>query len=204
MLQVLPGPDKTYKRNYDIFRKWIDEHVEVQGQLDETRPRKYITRENVDLYFSTVVAHRGDIQPDTARRMVPSLQFYADREIHNVLGERFVVESIIVTQSLKAQKGRYISIDHDNEVDPHRNLPTNIITMEEYKAAVHHIIQNGTYIMSKRGRLLITVSRFYANRNCEFLLLFSLSCQSVICQLKIRNHQVPVDSTLIATIVFIS
>ena len=73
MLQVLPGPDKTYKRNYDIFRKWIDEHVEVQGQLDETRPRKYITRENVDLYFSTVVAHRGDIQPDTARRMVPSL-----------------------------------------------------------------------------------------------------------------------------------
>ena len=58
-------PDKTYVQNWNKFKKWVEEkhakNVLLAGD-------KYITRDNVDLYFSDVVAYNKKVLPDTAKK----------------------------------------------------------------------------------------------------------------------------------------
>jgi len=138
MLQDLPGPDKTYKRNFDAYCRWIDRNMNPV-------PRTNINRETIDHYFSEEIAKRTDIQPDTARRIMSSLQWSADRDINNVMATRFIVVSPIVASSLAVQKNRYRSLIQ--QVGPHQNLPTNIITIDEFKKGALYTIENCTYLM---------------------------------------------------------
>jgi hypothetical protein len=67
--------EKTYQREWKKYNLWV-----TMNRQNNVLPAgdKYLTRENVDLYFSHVVANRHDIQPETARRTMNSLQSYAD------------------------------------------------------------------------------------------------------------------------------
>ena len=67
-------PDPTYKSNVKNFKAFIDEK-RFLGEVPQGN--KYLTQNNVDLYFALHVARKGSVNHDTARRVVSSLQNYA-------------------------------------------------------------------------------------------------------------------------------
>ena len=71
--------------------------------------------------------------PDSARRVVSALQFFANREEHvTAIGQpEFKVESLIVKQALEAQKIRYGEAVASRVTDPHKNLPTDVLSQDE-------------------------------------------------------------------------
>lgn len=127
--------DNTYVREWRKFREWIDDERE-NGRIPAGP--KYITRENVDLYFAEVVAFKNTTT-DTAARVAQALQKYADVLEHQ--GEaRFVVRNDSVNTSLKAQKSRHEAAIANNDEDPHKNLPTAVISPGEHMKALHSIV----------------------------------------------------------------
>ena len=81
---------------------------------------KYLTRENVDLFFQEFVSQMK-VEPKTASRIRPSLQFYADRLewVH----EKFEVDSVNVRCGLSAHVVTFINSQVGKRSDPHSNLP---------------------------------------------------------------------------------
>ena len=135
-------PDKSYVREYKNFKRFVDEErARDGGSLPQDD--KYITRDAVDLYFVEVVAYREQVMPETARRVVPSLQFFADSEEYADCMDTFEIESGTVTKALKAQSQRYFTWIAEQELlDPHSNLPTNVIATEEHVKVLHEIHYN--------------------------------------------------------------
>lgn len=120
-------PDTTYTREWARFTQWITQE-RIGGRV--RLGMKFLTRENVDLYFSEIVAKKM-VVPESARRVVSALQKYADLDEH-VHGAKFKVESRAVLQALTAQKARYGIHIAEQYTDPHANLPTAVLTQEEY------------------------------------------------------------------------
>jgi len=125
-------PDTTYSREWTKFKVFIDQ--KRQEKIVPLPHDLYLTRDNVDLYFSTVIRDRECV-PDSARRVVSALQFFANREEHvTAIGQpEFNVESPIVKQALEAQKIRYGEAVASRVTDPHKNLPTDVLSQDEYK-----------------------------------------------------------------------
>jgi len=90
----------------------------------------YLTRENVDLYFSTVVVERK-VQPTTARRVVSALQKFADTQEYIDGTESFTVDSLAVTRALTTQAELWRQAQAHAVSDPHANLPTNVLAQKE-------------------------------------------------------------------------
>jgi hypothetical protein len=128
-------PDKTYEREWKRFKKFVD-----TGRLDLIIPLgdKYLTRQNVDLYFGLVVRNY-DVNPDSARRVVSSLQWFSDTYEHTL--SKFTVDSPAVKLALKAQKQHYGSKIAALIVDPHKNLPTDVLSEEDYDKAYNTILK---------------------------------------------------------------
>lgn len=168
---VLQSADKSYARNYKVFCKWVD------IEFPSTTPRScYITGETIDSFFSQYIANNLKINPDTARRFVSSLQFFANYKEYIVGVEFDVGGRRIVKQSLLAQKQRYY--DNANRSfgtqstqavtnDPHSSLPTNVLTYEDYKRALQHVIRNWSSVLYYCWTLCFCT----LIRNCTFRLL---------------------------------
>ena len=121
--------DKSYQTEWRRFREFVDKERELKRIPDGN---KYLNRQNVDLYFGEVVS-KYKVVPDSARRVVSSLQWYSDHQEHP--GDTFQVESTAVIAALKAQKVHRLSIDAMKIRDPHGKLPTDVMTEEEYDKA---------------------------------------------------------------------
>lgn len=129
------APDKTYQKEWRNFRAYID------NERNENRlpaGPKYLSRQNVDLYFTEVVAERYCV-PDTARRVVPALQWYSTYEEH--IHEPFVVDSATVRMALQSQKGRRSAKEREKTYDPHANLPTDVLSPNDY-TKLHNVVVN--------------------------------------------------------------
>jgi len=91
--------DRTYNNEWQNFCIWVNrmrhENIIPLGNV-------YLTRENVDLYFSTVVVERK-VQPTTARRVVSALQKFADTQEYIDGTESFTVDSLAVMWALTTQ-----------------------------------------------------------------------------------------------------
>jgi hypothetical protein len=111
--------DKTYQLEWRRYREFID-----RERKDKRIPEAefYLTRENVDVYFGEIV-NKLTVVPDSARRVVSSLQWYSDNLEHPI--KKFVVESDAVKAALKAQKLHRIAIEAKKIRDPHGKLPTD-------------------------------------------------------------------------------
>lgn len=132
-----PTPDPTYLREWNKFKQFVDQE-RLRGQLPQGD--RYLSRDAVDLYFAEVVAHRDRITPGTARRAVSSLQFFSKHEEHVNGVSSFVVESDHVTRSLDAQKRRYFEFAANEAiVEPHHNLPTDVLGDAEHEKVLHQI-----------------------------------------------------------------
>jgi len=121
--------DRSYQLEWKRFQEWID-----NGRQINTIPAgdKYLTRENVDVYFGEVVS-KYTVVTDSARRIISSLQWYSDNNENPT--EKFKVESPAVLAALKAQKHHRISIDAKKIRDPHGKLPTDVLSEAEYDIA---------------------------------------------------------------------
>jgi hypothetical protein len=117
--------DKTYKSEWKRYKVWVTMN---RVNLKIPPGEKFITRGNIDLFFSDQVAHRHTIQPTTARRALCALQAYADDLEYIDGSEKMELESFSVKKSLEAQKRRYLAHISDKIEDPHGNLPTNVLT----------------------------------------------------------------------------
>ena len=125
----------VYTSEWKRFKTFVDESRAAEKlQLGE----KYLTRENVDFYFAEKVAYR-EIVPDSARRVVSALQWFADNREHQVI--TFTVDSPHVGQALKAQKERFAIALENSVQDPHFQLPTSVLTQADYCKANHAILQ---------------------------------------------------------------
>ena len=99
---------------------------------------KYLTHQNVDLYFGLVVSKYA-VVPDLARRVISSLQWFSNTYEHTL--NKFEVESPEVLLALKAQMQHYGNKIAALIVDPHANLPTDVLSDEDYDRAYDTILK---------------------------------------------------------------
>ena len=132
----IAGADSTYIREWNRFKDWVSDK---RGMNILPPGPKYLTRDAVDLYFTEYVAHLT-VTPKTAQRIRPALQFYADQLEH--VGQGFVIESQFVNEGIATQTHTYIEFAMRNTVDPHKNLPCNILTHKEHLKALDYIFTN--------------------------------------------------------------
>jgi hypothetical protein len=132
-VQAHVKPDATYAREWRRFKEFVD----AERAADNIPSgEKYLTRENVDLYFSEKISKRN-VNPDGARRVVSALQWFSDRYEHAF--DAFKVESPYVIRALAAHKQHHGASLATKIVDPHGKLPTDVMTDDEYMKA-HDII----------------------------------------------------------------
>ena len=129
--------DRTYLSEIRRFKEWVD--LQRANNIIPQAER-YISRENVDLFFATVIAHRV-VTPQTARRTVNALQTFArDEYLGNQ--EPFMVEgSERVKEALEAQSQLYANHRNSLPLDPYHKLPTDMISRTERSLVVHTILQ---------------------------------------------------------------
>lgn len=131
--------DRTYANEWRNYCAWIDQ---MRHQNTIPPGDRYLTRENVDLYFSTVVVDRM-VQPTTTRRVVSALQKFADIREYIDGTEKFIVDSISVERSLDTQARLWRDAQKRIVLDPHGNLPTNVLS-EPDKISVLNEAMNGS------------------------------------------------------------
>ena len=103
--------DATYNQEIAKYKTW------VEGK-NVVRDGKYLTRDNVDWYFTEVQQYRL-VTPNTGRRVVSALQHYASREEYAGAEESFVVESATVITMLQNQKQRKTQHNLEINIDYH-------------------------------------------------------------------------------------
>ena len=110
--------DKTYTLEYNKFVAW------VKAQPELTTPMApYLSRANVDHYFTRYVARRGST-PNTVRRIMNALDWYGNYREHVGADPAFKCLSPLVEQALRTQKVYNASIGGTAKPgsDPHMGL----------------------------------------------------------------------------------
>ena len=97
----------VYRKNWNDYKQFIDER-RLAGELAYDANGPYLTRHNIDFFFTHFVMHRM-VQPSSARRYVSSLQWYADTIEYagQNTGTKFVVESPSMLEAFNNQKKTY-------------------------------------------------------------------------------------------------
>lgn len=115
-VRTLQGCDKTYINEYTRFCKWVTDQPSL-----ETIQVPFITRTNVDHYFSLVIAKKKGIR-NSISRVKSALQFIAKHRER--VGEGFLVSSPIVEEALLAQKVHQSAVGGvaNAGTDPHKGL----------------------------------------------------------------------------------
>ena len=125
--------DKTYEYEIKKYKTWVDEqNLERHG--------KYLTRENVDLYFAEVQKDRL-VTVNTGRRVVSALQSYAKNVEYAGDAEGFTVESNTVKQMLEAQKQQKNQRELDTIKDYHVKLCVKNLTYMEKGKIVRYVLK---------------------------------------------------------------
>jgi hypothetical protein len=129
-------PNDCYRQSYNRFCRWVD----AQEGYDTDDHGRYITRENVDLYFTRAVPNYAG-KPDTIKTHKWSLEWYSYYREY-VGTEMLVVENDVVLAGIETQKLRRKSagvnaVGSNPAADPHVGLKDGIseanrIKMMEY------------------------------------------------------------------------
>ena len=135
VVQENSKPDTTYEREWKHFKTFVDTGRAEKKLLPGD---KYLTHQNVDLYFSLVISKYA-VVPDSARRVISSLQWFSNTYEHTL--DKFEVGSPEVLLALKAQMQHYGNKIAALIVDPHANLPTDVLSDEDYDRAYDTILK---------------------------------------------------------------
>ncbi len=137
VIKASKKPDVSYSREWRKFKDFItlnrsSGHLDTEGL--------FITRENIDFYFATKVANLTQLSPESARRIVPAIQFFADFEEYANARERFIVDGPVVLKALECHGAKWREVKSNKYTDPHADLPTNVLTYEEHRKALLYMI----------------------------------------------------------------
>ena len=125
-------PDKSYVNEWNRFRRFI-EAKRATNSDQVTTGLHFLTRQNVDHYFSTDVAQRK-ISGDSARRVVSALQYYAGHHEYAGMEVEFKVPSNVVRHAVEAVRVTYNeAMSTNSHEDPHENLRDNKISVNEMR-----------------------------------------------------------------------
>lgn len=124
--------DRSYTREIENYKRWVERQRLI-------RDGKYITRDNIDLYFTETQQTRL-VKANTGRRVVAALQVYANDEYAGA-EEKFVVDSPTVTAMLLAQKQRKRQQELAVSKDYHVNLSVKNMTYNEKRQIVRSVLQ---------------------------------------------------------------
>ena len=129
--------DKAYTSEYNRFVAW----VQNQPYLG-TQEAPFLTKTNVEHYFSTVIACRHGC-PNTIGRVLNSLEWYASHREHVGTQPAFVVRTDIVETALKTQKAFNKSSGGTANLgsDPHKGLK-DILPENSRIRFMRHIYRN--------------------------------------------------------------
>ena len=131
-------PNDTYESEFDRYKAWVDDN----GFVDPD-DGKYITRNNVDLYFSEHVAVERDGTTGTIKRILQALQWYSKNKEH--AGSEFHVESAIVKLALDTNKERQKNTATSKPgEDPHKGLK-DVLPLADRLKIMHEIYSRGDW-----------------------------------------------------------
>ena len=126
--------DSSYRYNWERYKRFVNKK-RAEGVIPAGP--KYLTRRNVDFFFQEFVAQMT-VEPKTAARIRPALQFYADR-LEWIL-EPFEVDSTDVRSGLSSQVVTYINNEIGRRIDPHSNLPSTMLSDEDHTNGLHTML----------------------------------------------------------------
>jgi hypothetical protein len=113
-------PDKSYVFVWRNYLKWL-----ASCPAMETNEPPFLTRRNVDHYFTIIVAKKRVVR-NTVTRYVSTLQWYADNlPTEHAAGGKgsFVVRSPAVEEAVRAQQAHYKEAGAGKPgADPHKGL----------------------------------------------------------------------------------
>jgi len=113
--------DTTYLAEQQRYCFWVND---MRRQNLIPPGDRFLTRENVDLYFTRVIAGKT-FKPESARRVVSALQWYADQIEYAGDPQGFQVDQKVVKEALEIHTTMYIEWECSKVKDPHLNLPTD-------------------------------------------------------------------------------
>jgi hypothetical protein len=90
--------DNSYHYEYNHFKAWVIAQLELRTPMPP-----FLSRANVDNYFSRVIAHRI-VCPNTARRVMNALDWYGTHREHVGADPAFACKSPLVETALRVQK----------------------------------------------------------------------------------------------------
>lgn len=136
----------VYRKNWNDYKKFIDER-RLAGELAYDANGPYLTRHNIDFFFTHFVMHRM-VQPSSARRYVSSLQWYADTIEYagQNTATKFVVESPSVLEALNNQKKNFSTrpapVGAANLPDVDTGLSTNVLSHNDKIGTLKYILNH--------------------------------------------------------------
>ena len=125
---------QTYKAEYVKFCKWVRDNLPAEEQVDGL----YLTRSNIDEYFSRFVVNRYGLKA-TITRIACSLQwFYTNVEQPG--GPKLIVKSTLVVECISTQQDSHKSSARERHsgVDPHKGLK-DLMPEEDVKKILTHM-----------------------------------------------------------------
>lgn len=134
-------PDQAYASVWRRYRLFVDAE-RLTGNLPDGE--KYITRANVDRYFSQIVRHLT-VSPVTAYRHATAIQWYATNREYYAEANQFLVRNGVnseVQRALNDQANNYAEAYVLALHDAHANLPTDVLTKGDHRKVMQHVLTN--------------------------------------------------------------
>jgi hypothetical protein len=129
--------DKAYTSEYNRYCSWVAKQPELHTSM-----APFITRTNIDHYFTRVISRRLGVR-NTVRRCVSALQWYASHREHIGVDPAFVVDSPDVEEAMRAQKIHMMSFGSEASggSDPHKGLK-DILPLSEKLLIMRYIYRS--------------------------------------------------------------
>jgi hypothetical protein len=138
--EAAPVANSAYKSCWNKYSKYVDE--ECGGPTNN----KYLTRANVDAFFTDVLPLLK-IQPPQAVRYRTALQWYSKKIEYPQGGDspEFIVDSEKVQQGINRHATKYLLSYATGNHDAHAGLGTDVLTNEDHLKALQCVFgDNGT------------------------------------------------------------
>ena len=143
--EPLPIPDSSYRTCWRKFCAFVNDHRDGPTPSPSGMIQQYLCRANVDLFFRQVIPTMG-VNPDSVQRYISALQWYADKiefaEERLEPGEQpFDVDSPEVQKALNKYANAYLIKYQMTNHNAHQGLPTSILSVDEHRRVIHHLMQ---------------------------------------------------------------
>ena len=130
-----PVPNSNYKTCWKKFTGHVDNQLEGPVDVNGDGVLKYITRENVDSFFYTVIPTLT-VQPDTVSRYRTAIQWYANHWEYPTEGHEFLVDCRVVQDAINKHATQYLLLYSIRNHDAHAGLPTNVLSDDDHLRAL--------------------------------------------------------------------